>query len=200
MNVLLLSTLVVLLPMVPAFILFKFLPESSKAEAEGPYHKLKIKLGGAFAGYFVVVLLMSGLLHGHFKPESGSAYEIWKIAGEIAEPRGARLPELEAEMFTVSPPAAVPGREFRIPGIYIDRKKLWESEVDPYIAIRIPGYEPASVFLDDPEMVAWDEETKTIHLKQPIPLHPYTYQETQGQQAEPVSLPPGDIAQANVMQ
>ncbi len=197
MNVLLLSTLVVLLPMVPAFILFKFLPESSKAEAEGPYHKLKIKLGGAFAGYFVVVLLMSGLLHGHFKPESGSAYEIWKVVGEIANPTDALLPELKPQMFTVSPPAAVPGREFRIPGIYIDRKKLKESEVDPYIAIRIPGYVPVSVFLNDQE---WDEKEREIRLKPITLVRNPSFQATQGRQAEPVGPPPGPIAQANVTQ
>lgn len=47
--------LVLLLPLIPAFVLFRFLP--SAANVEGPFKGLTIKLGGAFAGYFVTVLL-----------------------------------------------------------------------------------------------------------------------------------------------
>ncbi|HEV2732542.1 MAG TPA: hypothetical protein VGV15_21130 [Terriglobales bacterium] len=47
--------LVLLLPLIPAFLLFRFLPAS--ANLEGPFKGFTIKLGGAFAGYFVTVLL-----------------------------------------------------------------------------------------------------------------------------------------------
>ena len=53
-------TMLVLLPLVPAFVLFKTLP--AEASAEGPFKGLKIKLSGGFAGYFLVLLLLARLL------------------------------------------------------------------------------------------------------------------------------------------
>lgn len=51
---------ILLLPLVPAFIIYKFLPES-ETNVEGPYKKLNLKLKGAFAGYFLLVLIGLGL-------------------------------------------------------------------------------------------------------------------------------------------
>ena len=50
----------VLVPIIPALLLFKALP--SAAAIDGPFKGLTIKLGGAFAGYFLVLLLMSQLV------------------------------------------------------------------------------------------------------------------------------------------
>ncbi|HEY6764085.1 MAG TPA: hypothetical protein VI386_04885, partial [Candidatus Sulfotelmatobacter sp.] len=47
--------LVLLLPLLPAFVLFRFLPAT--ANVEGPFNGLTLKLGGAFGAYFVTVLL-----------------------------------------------------------------------------------------------------------------------------------------------
>jgi hypothetical protein len=51
---------ILMLPLVPAFIIYKFLPES-ETNVEGPYKKLNLKLKGAFAGYFLLVLIGIGL-------------------------------------------------------------------------------------------------------------------------------------------
>ncbi|HTH31901.1 MAG TPA: hypothetical protein VL946_11195 [Lacibacter sp.] len=51
---------ILLLPIIPAYIIYKFLPES-ETNVEGPYKKLNLKLKGAFAGYFLLVLLSLGL-------------------------------------------------------------------------------------------------------------------------------------------
>jgi hypothetical protein len=48
--------LYVLLPIIPAVVIFKMLPEST-ADVSGPLQKLKVKAGGAFAAYIVAVLL-----------------------------------------------------------------------------------------------------------------------------------------------
>src|ERR1019366_2056651 len=45
----------ILTPVVPAYAMFKWLP--SDASATGPFGGLKWKLGGAFAGYFLIVLI-----------------------------------------------------------------------------------------------------------------------------------------------
>jgi hypothetical protein len=48
----------VLLPIVPAFLLFLSLPKlsSSSGEVQGTFQGMQIKLGGSFAGYFIVLL------------------------------------------------------------------------------------------------------------------------------------------------
>lgn len=51
----------ILLPIIPAYLLFRALP-SSTAAATGPLQGLQIKLGGAFAGYIIVLLLISRLV------------------------------------------------------------------------------------------------------------------------------------------
>ncbi len=51
---------ILILPIIPAYILYKFLPESD-TDVSGPYKGLSIKLKGAFAGYFLLVLVGIGL-------------------------------------------------------------------------------------------------------------------------------------------
>lgn len=53
-----LIALTILLPILPAILIFKLLP-SAQAAAQGPFQKLQIKLSGAFAAYFVVLLATS---------------------------------------------------------------------------------------------------------------------------------------------
>ena len=59
-NFYLALTAILLLPLLPAYIIYKFLPES-ETNVEGPYKKLNLKLKGAFAGYFLLVLISLGL-------------------------------------------------------------------------------------------------------------------------------------------
>jgi hypothetical protein len=52
---------VLLVPLFPAFILYKFLP--SKTMINGPFKGLNLNLTGAFGGYFLLVLVSIGLTH-----------------------------------------------------------------------------------------------------------------------------------------
>lgn len=70
MNFLLPLTATLLLPIIPAFILYKFLP--SKSQVSGPFQGLNLKLTGAFGGYFLLVLTSLGLFYTTFKSEQAS--------------------------------------------------------------------------------------------------------------------------------
>jgi len=58
--------MVLLLPLVPALVLYRLLP--SDAWVEGPLKGWKIHLTGAFAAYFALFLATSGLAYGQMKP------------------------------------------------------------------------------------------------------------------------------------
>lgn len=58
-NFVYLLAAVMLLPLIPAFLLYKFLP--SKTSVSGPFKGLNLKLTGAFGGYFLLVLTAVGV-------------------------------------------------------------------------------------------------------------------------------------------
>ena len=55
-NFFLVLAAILLLPLIPAFLIYKFLP-ASDTDVSGPYQGLSLKLKGAFAGYFLLVIV-----------------------------------------------------------------------------------------------------------------------------------------------
>lgn len=66
----------VILPLLPAFLLFKFL--SSGGNAEGTLFGIKLSLSGAVAAYFVVFLVIW-----NGRPMDDAHYHTWKVVGSI---------------------------------------------------------------------------------------------------------------------
>jgi len=64
---------VLLLPLVPAFLLYKFLP--SKTSVAGPFKGLNLKLTGAFGGYFLLVLTAIGVFFPLLKNDQAKTIE-----------------------------------------------------------------------------------------------------------------------------
>ena len=76
----------ILLPVIPAILLFKFLPKS-RATVSGPFKGLQINLGGAVGAYFLLVLVIS---FGP-SPTPPSPAEVWKIKGYVKDENGQTL-------------------------------------------------------------------------------------------------------------
>ena len=74
---------VMLLPLIPAFLLYKFLP--SRTSVSGPFKGLNIKLTGAFGGYFLLVLTSIGIFFPLLKNDQA----------KIIEQQSQRIKELE---------------------------------------------------------------------------------------------------------
>lgn len=55
-NFFLILAAILLFPLIPAFLIYKFLP-ASETDVSGPYQGLSLKLKGAFAGYFLLVIV-----------------------------------------------------------------------------------------------------------------------------------------------
>src|SRR6476619_1680989 len=64
---------VLLLPLVPAFLLYKFLP--SRTTVSGPFKGLNLTLTGAFGGYFILVLTAIGVFFPLLKNEQAKVIE-----------------------------------------------------------------------------------------------------------------------------
>jgi hypothetical protein len=67
-------TTILLLPLVPAFLLYKFLP--SKTNVSGPFKGLNVKLTGAFGGYFLLVLTSLGIFFPILKNQQQKEIEL----------------------------------------------------------------------------------------------------------------------------
>lgn len=79
-------TAAVVLPLLPAFLLFKFL--SSGGNAEGTLFGIKMSLSGAVAAYFVVFLVIW-----NGRPRDNAHYHTWKVVGSIDTMQGQNEPE-----------------------------------------------------------------------------------------------------------
>jgi len=72
--------LIVLLPVLPAWILFKYLP--STAVVKGPLKGLDINVGGAYAAYFILVVL---LLYTRERFVTPALYQVWAVHGTVTD-------------------------------------------------------------------------------------------------------------------
>ena len=101
---LLIVVLVILLPILPAFLLFRALP--SKAMVSGPLQGFKVNLGGAFAGYFAVVVLLIASHTILFPPPP--IYQVWELSGTITDENGNPIQPLGATDVAFDPPIFQP--------------------------------------------------------------------------------------------
>jgi hypothetical protein len=93
---------VILLPIIPAFILFKALP--SLGSVDGKLQGMEIKLGGAFAGYFAVVLLIVAN-HNVLIPVQ---YQLWTVTGQVVDENGRPIDPLAYKNISLEPNPLTP--------------------------------------------------------------------------------------------
>jgi hypothetical protein len=96
---------VILLPVIPAYFLFKALPAS--ADVSGPFQGLQFKLGGAFAGYFLLFVFIIFKLSVIMPPPPPPSAQVWEVSGHVTDANGDRILRLDPTDVTVSPPYVV---------------------------------------------------------------------------------------------
>ena len=155
---------VILLPLFPAFIIFKLIPGST-ADAQGPFQGLKLKLGGAFAGYFIVVLVAFAEVKFIL---AKSRVQMWEIQGTVSLADGG-TPDtsIAAALVHVEPPNARIRDAYgklRFPlAIAVEHS----TEGSPLLSISCPGYRSVTLELDpDGKHVSAyvDDAQKTVHI------------------------------------
>lgn len=163
----------VLLPIVPAILLYYKLP--NKTTVKGPFKGLNIQLTGAFAGYFLVLLLVVGFYISFLSGRSISApvYEPWKVEGKISLGDGAVMDD-DIDIMVKPPDSDIDGEgSFYISGILLPEKK---GENVIKLSIEKKGYSPLALFLSEKQStshgcpVAYSWKDKIISIQQPIVL------------------------------
>jgi len=86
----------ILVPIVPALILFWALP--SAGEAEGTFQGMRLKFGGAFAGYFGIFVLL--LFYGK---APAPQWEAWEVRGEVKFDNSSDAPALNSIQVFLEP-------------------------------------------------------------------------------------------------
>lgn len=164
--------IVLLVPAIPAFFLFKYLP--STGDVTGPWHGLQLRLGGAFAGYVIVVLIAVQI-----RPQELQHYHTWTVAGSIAtKPAlGDPDPNINDIVIRIVPPRlSIMNQgsfEWEIPVIEDAAGRLQF----PLLQIDLPGYRGVTLPLGPTRTygaiaadATYDESNRLIYIKTPITL------------------------------
>jgi hypothetical protein len=185
----------VVLPLLPAFILFKFLP--STGDVSGPLKGLNVKFGGAFGAYLVVFLALLAV-----RPQDLKHYHTWRVVGQIqlAQARGEEAPNIHDVVVRVVPPHldVMNGGTFAfdIPVLEDERGNLdfpdLQLDLRSYQGITVPlnkRVQQPYGWVDVKR--AYDEKARTITIQTPLTLQstravvPYDEQHGEKVHAQP---------------
>jgi hypothetical protein len=157
-----------LVPIIPAFVLHRWLP--NKTFVSGPLKGLKIDLTGAFAGYFLLFLLI-------FMAPRPKPSAVWKVIGKIS-PDSDITAEYQIDC-RISPPLTnIPDNKSFEVTVPIDIKDGKETFPDLVVACKPDGkFETAVIHLSDDWLkldntfqVIRNNGDHTITIKNPVQL------------------------------
>jgi hypothetical protein len=156
-NPIVILSVLALLPLVPAILLFKFLP-GGNTEVDGLLAGLKVKLGGAFGGYVALTVFLATFYAQSLKPAS-SSMETWTVVGAVQ-------------------PTQSPIKCKLVPPLEIDDGNTFEWHTAlPKVAFSADGYEGDTLHLapeprpfNDRYPVEVDAAKHIVKVKKPIVL------------------------------
>ncbi len=162
-------TALVILPLIPAVVLFKALP--SKGQISGPFHGLNLKFSGAFTAYLILFILLLQI-----RPRDFDHYHTWQVTGDVEFQRAPHdgRPDPTDIKVRLTPPDYVvnpngPGGKFSF-DVPVPSKR--GSPAFPRLYVDLPGYEPLTLSLaaDDQDgdgndiKVQRNDKTREIRL------------------------------------
>ena len=164
---------VTLLPIIPAYLLFKALPSTSTVG--GKLQGLDIKLGGSFAGYFALVLL---IIANHavlvpLPPPPPPPYQVWEVSGRVLNEQGKPIEPLDIRDISLAPSFLDTDRS----GFFRLRFYSWPDigggYAYPRLTISHENYEPLPIPLNpsDPTLRDRGSSQKVTISGQHIDLH-----------------------------
>jgi hypothetical protein len=173
-------------PILPAFVFFKFLP--SKADVSGPFQGLEIKLGGAFGGYFLILLLSYSRISGML---SQAEAQKWVVTGNIALADAADKPQMASLVVHPPNPSVEPTGHFALELLLPTSNS--EASDSPHLLVSCEGYQlvsvpivtsaggqPSSAYKGQSFELKIDTEQHRIEVVQPIRLEKEPSQQYNG--------------------
>lgn len=130
---------VVLLPIVPAYLLFKLLPKTD-GWVGGAFQGMEFKFSGAFAGYLMVLWVA----HGYLPPAD---LEIWTVEGQIAIDGDARAYD-DVRIFLSPTDRRAANGSGRLHFGFIRARNGAQPSPLPTILVEADGYQLAPVDLE----------------------------------------------------
>src|SRR6266446_5243211 len=146
---------ILLLPILPAYLLFKTLPSTGDVEGK-LFRGLEIKLGGAFAGYIVVILIVfhyPGVWRPVSLPPVPTA-SVWHLSGQLTDDSGTPIEPLDIKDFSFLPATlqSIPGGNFVLT-IPTEPQQGGGTKF-PIVAISHPNFSTLKIPLDPSEVSA----------------------------------------------
>jgi len=185
--VFLLVPLMVLVPLIPAFVLFKTLKTTATATSE-EFFGFKVQLGGAFAGYFVLMVL---LLY-EFKPYliPPPARLVYHLEGQILDDKQQGVPLTSENIALVPPPRPMisTSRNGQFDVFFEVDPDARDGLMYPSIEVSYGDYLPTDLILDPNRPQS--RTTKTLNFTRDD-LHQVIY-------AQPISLSRADAARGDI--
>jgi hypothetical protein len=190
----------ILIPIIPAYLLYRLLP--ARASVGGPFKGLNIQLSGAFAGYFLLVLVVFGFVYTRPTPKVNPAdvykYEVYRVSGRVNTGKTK-----DSQLLTLS--LAPPERTVKPNGSFefeIPVKPGQSGEATfPSLIVEHPDYETETIDLTElnssPEAkyhLDIDKAARSIKIREPIVLIKNDAY-TPNQKAQPVASPGEGTAQ-----
>src|SRR5689334_10019028 len=86
LSLLMCYVVLIIIPIVPAYVLFRALPSS--ANVTGPLQGLELKLGGAFAGYFALLVFTFIQLPRVRQFAVPEMHQVWTVQGNLLDDQG----------------------------------------------------------------------------------------------------------------
>lgn len=195
-QVILLVSLIILLPLIPAFLLYKYLP--AETHVSGPFKGLSIQLTGSFAGYFLIVLAAGYFVREQLKPVQVA--QLWNVRGTVKlVPDGHALPSADVSL-VVRPPISSGVQAdggFEIGQVPVSN----DPQTQFMLEVSAPARETRMVHFWRPEDdsvfgIRYDSARRVIEISKPVLLTT----STQGYQpgaaavvAVPVPAPPDTV-------
>jgi hypothetical protein len=166
---------VILLPLIPAFIIFKLLPAS--ADVSGPLQGFEIKLGGAFGAYFALVVLILFTKNAIWDPPP-PVYQVWTVTGTINDNGGSSISPLGEGDISLLPPSLSEQSGWFTIDIPVKPGQGGVADY-PTLSISHPGYQSVYVNLNPasapPTGVRFDAAAHTVNVTglrlQPLPAY-----------------------------
>jgi hypothetical protein len=146
-------SVLVLLPLIPAFLLFKLLP--SRAVVKGPLAGFDVALSGAFAGYFALTIIVATFYAQNLQPKK---YKTWVVRGQLQFPDGER-PQLCVGQGP--PPMSIDANN----GFYFQIPVAEGAEL-PDLVLEANGYPAKSVRLSPQDVPFGTKYKKKINAKE----------------------------------